>query len=138
GQAGRPPKDLSRYDIEILAEINHAPFLTDEEILRQADHYRNNGADLIDIGCVPGESWARTGEIVKLLVEAGHRISIDSFERTEVEAAVANGAELILSCNHTNLDWVSRLGVEVVAIPDVPSDFASLHAIVEQLTKQGT
>lgn len=138
GQADRPPKDLSRYDIEILAEINHAPFLTDEEILRQADHYRENGADLIDVGCVPGESWARTGEIVKKLVDAGHRISIDSFERSEVEAAVANGAELILSCNHTNLDWVSRLGVEVVAIPDVPSDFESLHAIVDQLTKQGT
>lgn len=135
GQEGRPPLDLSQFDIEILAEINHAPALSMTEILRQAEHYRQNGADLIDVGCIPGESWKQAGEIVRMLVEAGHRVSIDSFDRTEVEAAVENGAELILSCNHTNLDWVSKLGAEVVAIPDVPSDFDSLCAIVDQLDR---
>jgi dihydropteroate synthase-like protein len=138
GQEGRPPKDLSRFDIEILAEINHAPFLSDAEILLQAEHYRQNGANLIDVGCVPGESWNRAGEVVRMLVDAGHRVSIDSFEQQEVEAAVENGAELILSCNHTNLDWVSRLGVEVVAIPDIPSDFDSLCDVVDQLVRTET
>lgn len=138
GQQGRPPKDLSRFDIEILAEINHAPFLSDAEILQQAEHYRQNGANLIDVGCVPGESWQRAGEVVRMLVEAGHRVSIDSFEQKEVEAAVNNGAELILSCNHTNLDWVSKLGVEVVAIPDIPSDFDSLCDVVDQLVRTET
>tara|TARA_R110002111_G_scaffold100976_6_gene156572 strand:+ start:142101 stop:143513 length:1413 start_codon:yes stop_codon:yes gene_type:complete len=138
GQEGRPPKDLSRFDIEILAEINHAPFLSDAEILQQAEHYRQNGANLIDVGCVPGDSWSRAGEVVRMLVDAGHRVSIDSFDRKEVEAAVENGAELILSCNHTNLDWVSRLGVEVVAIPDIPSDFDSLCDVVDQLVRTET
>tara|TARA_R110002095_G_scaffold210652_2_gene198062 strand:+ start:441 stop:1853 length:1413 start_codon:yes stop_codon:yes gene_type:complete len=138
GQKGRPPKDLSRFDIEILAEINHAPFLSDAEILQQAEHYRQSGANLIDVGCVPGESWNRAGEVVRMLVDAGHRVSIDSFEQREVEAAVENGAELILSCNHTNLDWVSKLGVEVVAIPDIPSDFDSLRAVVDQLVRTET
>ncbi|QDT27219.1 Pterin binding enzyme [Gimesia panareensis] len=138
GQAGRPPRDLSRFDIEILAEINHAPLLSDEEILRLAERYRDSGADLIDVGCIPGESWSRTGEVVRMLVEAGHRVSIDSFDRAEVEAAVSNGAELILSCNHTNLDWVSRLGVEVVAIPDLPEDFDSLCRIVDRLLQSNT
>ena len=138
GQEGQPPKDLSQFDIEILAEINHAPFLSDAEILQQAEHYRQNGADLIDVGCVPGENWKRAGEIVRMLVEAGHRVSIDSFDRAEVEAAVKNGAELVLSCNHSNLDWVSKLGAEVVAIPDLPSDFDSLHDIVDQLVRAET
>lgn len=138
GQADRPPRDLSRFDIEILAEINHAPLLSDSEILRQAERYRSSGAELIDVGCIPGESWERAGQIVRMLVEAGHRVSIDSFDQAEVEAAVSNGAELILSCNHTNLDWVSKLGTEVVAIPDLPEDFASLCRIVEQLQKIGT
>ncbi|WP_298862162.1 DUF6513 domain-containing protein [uncultured Gimesia sp.] len=138
GQAGRPPKDLSQYDIEILAEINHAPLLSNAEIIRQADHYRQNGANLIDVGCVPGESWSGAGDVVRMLVDAGHRVSIDSFEQKEVEAAVNSGAELILSCNHTNIDWVSKLGVEVVAIPDLPSDFDSLRAIVDQLVRSDT
>lgn len=138
GQAGRPPKDLSQFDIKILAEINHAPLLSNAEILRQADHYRQNGADLIDVGCIPGESWNRAAEVVRMLIDSGHRVSIDSFEQKEVEAAVKNGAELILSCNHTNIDWVSKLGVEVVAIPDIPSDFDSLRAIVDQLVRTDT
>lgn len=138
GQENRPPRDLSRFDIEILAEINHAPLLSDEQILEQAAHYRQNGADLIDVGCIPGESWSRTGEIVRMLVEAGHRVSIDSFDRAEVEAAVENGAELILSCNHTNLDWVSQLETEVIAIPDLPHDFDSLCRIGEALERSST
>lgn len=138
GQEGKPPKDLSQFDIEILAEINHAPLMSNEEILQQAEHYRQNGANLIDVGCIPGESTKRAGEIVRMLVDAGHRVSIDSFDRAEVEAAVNNGAELILSCNHTNIDWVSKLGTEVVAIPDLPSDFDSLCTIVDQLVRSET
>ncbi len=138
GQAGRSPKDLSSFDIEILAEINHAPLLSNAEILHQAEHYRQNGANLIDVGCIPGESWKDAGAVVRMLIDEGHRVSIDSFERQEVEDAVKNGVELILSCNHTNIDWVSKLGVEVVAIPDIPSDFDSLCAIVAQLIQTDT
>lgn len=138
GQAGRSPKDLSSFDIEILAEINHAPLLSNAEILQQAEHYRENGANLIDVGCIPGESWKDAGAVVRMLIDESHRVSIDSFERQEVEDAVKNGAELILSCNHTNIDWVSKLGVEVVAIPDIPSDFDSLCTIVDQLIQTDT
>ncbi len=58
GQLAAPP-DLSQYDIEILAEINHAPRLGDSEIVRLSRAMTADGADVIDLGCVPGESWAR-------------------------------------------------------------------------------
>jgi len=47
------PEGYGRFDIEILAEINHAPSLSLAEILRLARHYRDNGADVIDVGCNP-------------------------------------------------------------------------------------
>src|SRR6202012_1882371 len=100
------------WDIEILAEINHAPRLSDEALLAQALRYRDSGADVIDLGCVPGESWSRAGEVVSRLRDAGFRVSIDSFERVEVTAAVAAGAELVLSCNASNREWLADLGVE--------------------------
>lgn len=137
GRGSRPAPDLSQYDIEILAEINHAPLLSDEEVLRQAEWYRDSGADVIDLGCVPGRSWDRAREVTRLLVESGFRVAIDSFDQTEVEAAVAAGAELVLSCNGSNLDWASRLDAELVAIPDTPQDASSLERTVDELERRG-
>ncbi len=98
---------------------------------------KNDGADVIDLGCVPGESWERAGEVTRLLRAEGCRVSIDSFERREVEAAVGAGAELVLSCNGSNADWAAGLGVEVVAIPDEPDDLDSLAPTIERLEAAG-
>jgi dihydropteroate synthase len=133
GRSATPP-DLSRYDIEILAEINHAPRLHDAEIVRLAREMTRDGADVIDLGCIPGESWQRSGEVTRLLRRERCRVSIDSFERREVESAVEAGAELVLSCNSSNADWAGRLGVEVVAIPDEPDDLDSLERTIECLS----
>jgi hypothetical protein len=45
--------DYGCHDIEILAEINHAPRLTREAILAEATRMAADGADIIDIGCDP-------------------------------------------------------------------------------------
>ena len=137
GVGKRRAADLSRYSIEIIAEINHATRMPLEEIQRQARAMVSAGANLIDIGGVPGESSPRIGQIVAALRDEGIRVSIDSFDEREVGQAVRAGAELILSCNHTNVDWVSKLGVEVVAIPDSPQDLESLDRLVEQLERNG-
>jgi len=133
GQADKEPIDLSNYSIEILAEINHAPRMSDQQIVELAEHFRGSGADLIDIGCIPGESWSRVGEVTRMLVDRGLRISIDSFDRAEVEASVAAGAELVLSCNTSNIEWATQLDAELVVIPDAPFSIDSLEPIVEQL-----
>jgi dihydropteroate synthase-like protein len=137
GKTAVPP-DLSRYEIEILAEINHAPRLGDAEIVRLALEMRRDGADVIDLGCVPGECWARAGEVTRILRREGCRVSIDSFELREVEAAVAAGAELVLSCNSSNVGWAGGLGVEVVAIPDDPKHLNSLEGTIAHLERTKT
>lgn len=128
---------LDAYDIEILAEINHAPKLTDAELLEEARRYRVSGADIVDLGCIPGDAWPRAGEVTRLLKNEGFRVSIDSFERQEVEAAVEAGAELVLSCNGGNVEWASRLGAELVAIPDDPHDLETLEPTVDALRDAG-
>src|SRR5262249_39421137 len=99
GASSGRPVDYGSYDIAILAEINHCPRLTVAQIMEQARAYRAAGADLIDLGCDPGPTWAGVGEVVRLLRTEGFRISIDSFDPDEVSAAVAAGAELVLSVN---------------------------------------
>jgi dihydropteroate synthase-like protein len=137
GGRQRLPADLSQYDIEILAEINHAPRLSDRELLDQATRYRAAGADVIDIGCVPDESWARVGEVTRLLRSEGLRVSIDSFDRREVELAVDAGAELILSGNSSNCEWLTNCDAEVVVIPDQTHDISSLQPTMEHLAELG-
>lgn len=137
GGRQRAAPDLSAYDIEILAEINHAPRLTEGEVRRIADAYRRDGADVIDLGCEPGSSWPAVGSVVSSLVSDGFRVSIDSFDRREVEDAVAAGAELVLSCNSMNVEWASRLPCELVVIPDDLKSLSSMDNVLETLIERG-
>lgn len=137
GRETRPMPKLDEYDIEILAEINHAPHLSDEELIRTANEYRQAGADIIDLGCIPGETWPTIGTAVKMLRAEGFRISVDSFERGEVEPAVAAGAELVLSCNQSNCAWACALPVEFVVIPDQVRELDSWNLTRRQLMDAG-
>jgi dihydropteroate synthase-like protein len=142
GKRSGPPPGYGAFDIEILAEINSAQKKTPDEILRIARHYRDSGADVIDLGCDPGGPWPGVGDAVRMLKGEGFRVSIDSFDPDEVELALAAGAELVLSVKGSNAEAARRWheqfpGVEVVAIPDTPDDLDSLHRTVERLQKWG-
>ena len=128
---------LNDFDIEIFAEINHAPRLSIPKLLNAAETFRTNGADVIDLGCIPGEPWSNVADAVAELKQAGFRLSIDSFERTEVEAAVAAGAEFVLSCNQGNLDWAKHLPAELIVIPDDINDISTLEVTIDELAKYG-
>lgn len=135
--SAKPPIDLTNYDIEIIAEINHAPTLALTDIVMIARQLHADGADVIDIGCDPGETWAGVGDVVKALREDGLRVSIDSFNPIEVRLAIHAGAELVLSVNSSSVTAAKDWGVEVVAIPDEPSDLDSLARTIDQLVRNG-
>jgi dihydropteroate synthase-like protein len=137
GKAPPPPAEGPGYDIEILAEINHCPRLTRAEILAQARAYCASGADVIDLGCDPGATWADVGDTVRALRGEGLRVSIDSFDPREVGAAAAAGAELVLSVNSSNLAAARAWGCAVVAVPDVPADLGGLDHVVQTLAGWG-
>jgi dihydropteroate synthase-like protein len=135
----RPPlaREYGGYNIEILAEINHCPRVTLPEILAEAARLAGDGADLIDVGCEPHAAWEGVADAVRALREAGHRVSIDSLNPVEIAAAVAAGAELVLSVNSHNREAARDWGVEVVVTPDTPGDAASIDDTVEYLAAAG-
>jgi len=132
-----PPLDYGSYDIEIIAEVNHCPRLSLEEILQEARQLAADGADVIDVGCDPDGPWSGVGDVVQALRNAGHRVSIDSLDPREIESAVKAGAELVLSVNHSNRDAACHWGCEVVVVPDDPRSLAGLDETVEQLAASG-
>ncbi len=129
------PSDYGKHNIEIIAEINHCPRLSLEAIRNEATALREDGADWIDVGCEPGEPWAGVGDAVRALHDDGHRVSIDSLNPIEIEAAVAAGAELVLSVNSSNRKSARDWGVEVIAIPDDPKSLAGLDDTIDFLAK---
>jgi dihydropteroate synthase-like protein len=139
GEHAGPPPDYGLHDIEILAEINHAPQMALEDILSQARSLRDSGADVIDLGCDPGVNWTGVNHAVRSLRDAGLRVSIDSFNRAEVEAAVAAGAELVLSVNRSNVATALSLyehhGCEFVVVPEVPATLEGVDEAVQALHK---
>lgn len=137
GQTDTRLEGFGAFDIEILAEINHAPQLDRADLLAQARRFADEGADRIDLGCDPGGAWSGVGEAVGALRAEGHRVSIDSFDPIEAGAAVAAGADLVLSVNHTNRDRAADWGVEVVAIPDRIGTLDGLNETVESLVRRG-
>lgn len=135
--AGRA--DYGRYDIEIIAEINHACELDIEAIIAAAEDLQRDGADLIDLGCDPSTdrpAWAELATAVDELVSRGMRVSVDSMHVGEIQAACDAGAELVLSVNATNREAASGFGAEVVAIPDDPRNPAGLDETIEYLAAQ--
>ncbi|MBM4076642.1 MAG: dihydropteroate synthase, partial [Planctomycetes bacterium] len=90
-------------------------------------------ADIIDLGMIPGESWKDIGSSVRKLRCEGFRLSIDSFDRFEVESAVGEGAELVLSCNSTNREWAANVSAEWVVLPDEPKDIGTWDETISRL-----
>jgi dihydropteroate synthase len=137
GHARHDRRVDGRFDIEIIAEINHAPRLTTAEVLAEARRLATAGADRIDVGCDPGDVWTGVGDCVRMLVAEGFVVSIDSFEPREVAAAVRAGASLVLSVNSSNVAAAADWGCEVVVVPDVPATMAGFDETVGRLREAG-
>src|SRR2546428_6930919 len=68
------------------------------------------------------------------------RVSMDSFDPGEIRAAVAAGAELVLSVNGSNLDTARELAgtkARVVAIPEFGTGLETLELTVTALERWG-
>src|SRR6188768_2390261 len=78
--------------------------------------------------------------MVRDLVAAGIRVSVDSFDPNEIRTAVAAGAELVLSVNGSNIDVARDLsgsGARVVVLPDLGAALDTIDASVNKLTAWG-
>ncbi len=137
GSESGPPPGYGAYSIEIIAEINHAPQMSPADLLRAAEDLRRDGADVIDVGCDPGSVWDGLGDAVRALRNAGHRVSVDTFEPREMAAAARAGAELILSVNGKTIDAARGLGCAVVIVADEPSSLAGIDRSIAKLADWG-
>ena len=135
GTAGRT-SDLSGHGVTIIAEIVDAPHMDVGQILDRAAAYRADGADVIDLGCLPGAAFPHMEESIAALKHAGFAVSVDSLERAELVRAAAAGADYLLSLRESTLDIAGDWAGVPVLIPEHPSDLDSLYRAAEALAAQ--
>jgi dihydropteroate synthase-like protein len=107
------PVDLSGFDVAIFAEIVDAPQLAVDDICLRARHYREEGADVVDVGCLPATPFPHLEDAVRALKAEGFRVSVDSMEEQELLRGGRAGADYLLSLNRDTL-WIAQ---EVAATP---------------------
>jgi dihydropteroate synthase len=128
---------LDRHDIEIFAEIVEAPELTVEAILARGLDYRRSGADVIDLGCLPGTAFPHLDEAVQALRAAGLRVSVDSLERDELLRGGRAGADYLLSLKPESLDLADEVAATPIVIPSQPGDMDSLERAIDRMLRRG-
>ncbi|WP_146512963.1 DUF6513 domain-containing protein [Rubripirellula amarantea] len=131
------PVDLSRYNTRIIAEINHAPRMSIETVVKRAKQAAVDGADVIDFGCDPTQRCHRIGDYIAAIIDQGLQVSVDTFDEWEASEATRRGASLVLSVNSSNRESARDWGAEVVVIPDTPGDEKSFEKNIGFLDTAG-
>ncbi len=105
----------------IIAEIVNCTEKSNGNILKKVKHYINSGAEIIDIGCVSNKpNPEKIKEIIKLIrSDFDILISIDSMDSKEINAAVEEGIDLILSLDLGNYKEFLNLpkNIPIVILP---------------------
>jgi len=125
--------DLSHSDILIFAEIVDAPTMSVATILTQAKQYRADGADVIDIGCLPDVQFDHLESTVKALKAEGFTVSIDSLDVADLIRASDAGADYLLSLRESTIHIAEQVSATPVLIPESTDDMGSLYRAIEHM-----
>ncbi len=109
------------FPMRVIAEIVNAPTLKMCTVREKAKYFEKEGADIIDIGMLAGNS---NPEIVTALVNnvkdiINLPVSIDTLNPKEIVNAVEAGVDLVLSIDAGNMEEVAQsiIDIPVVVLP---------------------
>ena len=131
------PIALDDYAVAIFAEIVDAPRLGVDAIVARACNLRADGADVIDLGCLPDTSFDHLADSVSALKAEGFNVSVDSSDPDELLRGGRAGADYLLSLTLDTLWVADEVAATPILIPRTPGDEASLHAAVKIMQRQG-
>jgi dihydropteroate synthase-like protein len=136
GRAGRAA-DMTKYDIQIFAEIVDASALSVEEIVQRSETYARRGANVIDLGCLPDTPFPHLEAAIGTLREKGYKVSVDSADPKELLRGGKAGADFLLSLNENTLSIANQVTSTPVLIPKEHGDMASLFRAMDALDARG-
>ena len=128
--------DLNKYDTKIIGEITEAPNMPIEKIIQQAIQYKNDGADIIDIGCLPSTKFPHFTETIQELKRLNFLVSVDSLNSKELLEGARAGADFLLSLQEKTLWIMNEVDAIPVIIPEFPAEEEKYHKLIYKLIKE--
>ncbi len=128
---------LDDYNTDIFAEIVDAPNMSVAEIISRAEQYREDGANVIDLGCLPNTPFGHLKESVQALKAAGFMVSVDSLLAEDLVTGGHAGADFLLSLQEHTLWVLDKVDSVPIIIGNPPTNMRSLYRTVDLLLKQG-
>ena len=133
----RKASDMTKYDIQIFAEIVDASTLAVDAILKRAEGYVQRGANVIDLGGLPDTPFPHLEQAIAALKNKGYQVSVDSADQDELLRGGKAGADFLLSLNEDTLHIADQLASTPVLIPKEHGDLASLYRAMDALDAKG-
>jgi dihydropteroate synthase-like protein len=131
------PVDLSEHEVAIFAEIVDAPKLTVEAIVERAQALRRDGADVIDLGCLPETAFDHLEDSVRALKTTGFAVSVDSMDTQELLRGGRAGADYLLSLTQDTLWIADEVAATPVLVPQRGGDEVSLYGAIDAMSARG-
>ena len=128
--------DLSKYDTKIIGEITEAPNMKIEQIIMQAERYKKDGADIIDIGCLPSTEFPHLTDTISELKKHNFIVSVDSLNTDELIKGSKAGADYILSLQESSIWVMNEVDSIPVVIPNYPNEEKKFYKLIETLIKE--
>jgi dihydropteroate synthase-like protein len=136
GKRSKKPA-LDRYDLRIFAEITDAPRLDADGIVRRARDYRRDGADVIDLGCLPATPFPHLEQAIAALKAEGCAVSVDSLENEDLLRGGKAGADFLLSLHEHSLWIADEVAATPILIPAQHGDLDSLDRAIAGMKARG-
>ena len=135
GEAIKAP--LDKYSVNILAEIVDASERSTAGILERASYYRDNGADIIDLGFLPNTPFPHLEEAVQALKNEDFKVSVDTLNPQDLIRGANAGADYLLSLTNETVWVADEVDAIPILIPKQPDQLDPLFQAMETLTKSG-
>jgi dihydropteroate synthase len=136
GRGGVEP-DLSRHDVTIFAEIVDATTLPLAGVVERSRMLRADGADVIDLGCMPDTEFPALEATIGALIADGCKVSVDSANPDELARANRAGAHYLLSLTEETLAIAEEGAAVPILVPSAPGDMPSLLRAMDAMEAAG-
>ncbi len=136
GHAKEKP-DLSQHNVTIFAEIVDATLMTPEEIVLRARMLRADGADVIDLGCLPDSPFPHLEDAIRALHADGVRVSVDSFNAEELSRGTKAGADFLLSLSEKTIAIADEGPAVPILVSAGAADMDSLDRVIDIMIAKG-
>ncbi|WP_423415999.1 DUF6513 domain-containing protein [Hyphomicrobium sp. B1] len=129
--------DLSEHDVKIFGEIVDATLMTPEQIVERSRKYRADGADVIDLGCLPDSPFPHLEASIAALHADGAKVSVDSFNPEELSRATRAGADYLFSLSEKTISIVHEGPAAPILISAGAADMDSLDRVIDIMIAKG-